>query len=130
MKIGDAYIINEFDRPYDEAIVIVTSVDAVGGECRYLRIANNRAWETMRIDPQRSTPLRDFGVEIEIAAHALRVRQVRPSVAVYRKDGQMRPWQGYPSVDLPFKSPEPKTWRLDPEVLSVFLAARNLESRS
>lgn len=82
------FIINSFDRPCEDMIAFKQP----DGRLAYaVAIPRLRGYDGM--DARHATPLRDFGLDIDIQNDRLVGRVVRESVACY-PDGSPRPWQG------------------------------------
>jgi hypothetical protein len=111
-EVGAPYIINQDEAPDWNHIVVCTHTD---GRCRYLVTRDNRRWPHVMQLSERSTPLAAFGIVLWLSIGGIEGNQAHDSVAVY-PDGKPRRWQAGKSNSMPLMAPEPKYWRLDPQV--------------
>lgn len=109
IKIGDAIIINEADRPCTSLVAIVTAIDTSGAvSARYLnKKLSTREKDKKQIpciitdsSPFEATALCDFGVILFATYDSMGGNSFRcfpdpknPCVATYGRDGKLRPWQ-------------------------------------
>lgn len=118
MNIGDAVIINDFDRPCANCIAIVTGLYGHGGRVYVDAVyvtSGDRCCDLLEC----VTPLSAFGVELSVEpaqpavgeaslfVQRVSVRRVRPSTACY-PDGQPRDWQPHGDRQA-FSSGQPET---------------------
>lgn len=111
-EVGAPYIIDQHDAPDWKRIVVCTHAD---GRCRYLCINHNRRWPHVMQLSERSTPLAAFGIVLWQAMGTIEGEQSQPCVATY-PDGKPRRWQAGKTNSMPLMAPDPKYWRLDPQV--------------
>ena len=90
-KIGDLVIFGEADAPQAHCIGRITSRDGHVWHGEYLS-KRTRNWYTGGLCDRMTTPISDFGVQVNQSDGRLTVTRVGPSVATYL-DGSPRDWQ-------------------------------------
>ena len=87
--MSEFFIVNDFDRPWEELITERRS----DGLLYYIhpRLRNKREYHGM--NPTNPTPLKDFGITVEVEDGQFKGQYTHSPSATYR-DGKLRRWQG------------------------------------
>lgn len=111
IRAGDPVIINEFDAPQTNMIVVVTSVEKDRVEGHYLSRRKRKDFSGLagasgHLPTERVTHIRDFGMKLVTEGDVYFVKPTgEPSTATYH-DGESRQWQeqGFPKVPFDKRS--------------------------
>jgi len=97
LVLPELFIVNVYDRP-SEGFIAERRAD---GKFYYVHPDLRREKRYWGMEPENPTPLKRFGIEVEIKEGKLNGKKVAKSGAEYT-DGRRRLWQGSPVFSFSF----------------------------